>query len=194
MNGHKLDSAETSVDTSHKLVDRRTKILVLLDVTARWNSQLHEYDLYATAVFSTMIGRFTTPRYLADPFRMLRKEHLESMKLLRDTLDVIQTVDTDDDLDPIESLFECLEFLLDGIRFETLHRIDCQILSQRYIPDVSHIDELLGVNADWESAHMGVSALIEETVGHGGHTENAGTGGEEMAGIVVGVEAEEIAR
>lgn len=44
--------------------------------------------------------------YFADPLRMLRQEELERMHLLRDTLDVVQPINANDDLDALEPLLE----------------------------------------------------------------------------------------
>ena len=50
--------------------------------------------------------------HLPDPFRVLGQEQLQSMQLLRNTLDVIQSIDTNDELDPVESLLELLNPVL----------------------------------------------------------------------------------
>lgn len=50
----------------------------------------------------------------ADPFRVLLEEDLHGVKLLRNTLDVIETVDADDEFDPLETALERLDALLDG--------------------------------------------------------------------------------
>lgn len=41
---------------------------------------------------------------LANPFRVLRQEELESVQLLRNTFDVVQTIDTNDNLDSTKAL------------------------------------------------------------------------------------------
>ena len=94
VNGHELDRAETSVDASNKLVDRRTQVLVLFDVLPRRNCELREDNL-------------------ADPFGVLAEEQLKSVQFLWDTLDVVETIDTDDHLDVTEALLQLLDTLLD---------------------------------------------------------------------------------
>lgn len=93
MDRHKLDGAELSVDAADQLVDYCAKVLVFLDILARRNGNLDENDL-------------------ANPLRVLSKKNLESMQLLRHTLDVVQTVDTDNELDALELLLECCNALL----------------------------------------------------------------------------------
>ena len=51
---------------------------------------------------------------------MLRQEELESMKLLRDTLDIVQAIDTDNDLDTTEALLELGDTILHGLLFQVL--------------------------------------------------------------------------
>lgn len=92
MNRHEVDSAESTVDTSNKLVHRGAKVLVLLDVLSRWYCELCKNDL-------------------ADPFGMLREEELEGVKFLRNTFYVVEPVDADNDLDiakPVLKLFDAL--------------------------------------------------------------------------------------
>lgn len=51
---------------------------------------------------------------------MLRQEELESVELLRDTLDVVQTINTYDDLATAEALLELLETRNDLRLLQTL--------------------------------------------------------------------------
>ena len=101
MNGHELDRAETSVDASNELVDCRAQVLVFLDILARGYGKLRKDNL-------------------ADPFRMLCQEELERVQLLRDTLDVVEPVDTDDDLDTVEAVLELLDTFLNAVLLEVL--------------------------------------------------------------------------
>lgn len=48
---------------------------------------------------------------LANPFRVFCQENFKSVKLLGDTLDVIKTVNTDNQLDTLELLLQCLNTL-----------------------------------------------------------------------------------
>jgi len=45
VNRHELDRSEATVDSSDELVDRRSQVLVLLDVLTGGNSELDEDDL-----------------------------------------------------------------------------------------------------------------------------------------------------
>lgn len=100
---------------------------------------------------------------------MLSQEDFERVELLGDTLDVIQTVDTDDNLASLESLLQRLESVLHSVLTETL-------------------DELHGLDTDWVSTNLSVSAFEFDTVWHSRQPENSGAGGEEVSSIVVGVE------
>lgn len=42
---HELHSTESAIDSTDELIDRRSKVLVLLDILSRRNSQLDENDL-----------------------------------------------------------------------------------------------------------------------------------------------------
>jgi hypothetical protein len=89
MNRHKLDGPEPAVDPADEFVDHRPEVLVLLDVLTRRDGELDEHDL-------------------SDPLGVLFEEHLESVKLLRYALDVVETVDADNDLDALEPLLKLL--------------------------------------------------------------------------------------
>ena len=45
MDGHKLHSPKTAVDTSNQFIHCRSQVLILLDVLAGRNGQLHQHDL-----------------------------------------------------------------------------------------------------------------------------------------------------
>jgi hypothetical protein len=98
---HKLDGAETSIYTTDEFVDGRAQILVLLDVLSRGHGKLREDNL-------------------SDPLWVLSEEELERMKLLRNTLDVVEPVDSNDDLDAVEALLEGNNTLLNGLLFQIL--------------------------------------------------------------------------
>ena len=67
---------------------------------------------------------------LADPLGMLRQEEFEGVKLLRNTLDVIKTVNADNDLDVTETVLELLDSFLDTILLKVLLDVNpCQIRS-----------------------------------------------------------------
>lgn len=50
---------------------------------------------------------------LADPLWVLAEEELECVQFLWDTLDVVQSVDTNNDLDAVEAVLELLDTFLD---------------------------------------------------------------------------------
>jgi len=105
---------------------------------------------------------------------MLLQERLETEQLLRDTLDVVQPIDADDDLDTLKPPLERLYTLPDAIASQLL-------------------DELARLNADWVRADVHVSALEFSAVRHRWKPENARARGEEMTCVVVCVETDQIA-
>jgi hypothetical protein len=98
---HKLDSAETSVDTTDELVDGCAQILVLLDVLSRRHGKLNKDNL-------------------SDPLWVLSEEEFKSMELLRNAFDIIKPIDPDDDLDAIEALLKGCDALLNGFFLQVL--------------------------------------------------------------------------
>ena len=50
--------------------------------------------------------------YLANPLRMLRQEQLQAVQLLRDALDVIETIHSNDDFAAGEALLKLLDTVL----------------------------------------------------------------------------------
>lgn len=106
--GGKISLTETTVDAANKLIHHSTQVLIFLHITSTWDGDLHQDDL-------------------SNPFWVLVKEDLESVELLRDTLDVIQAVDTDDKFHALKLLFELGDTLLNrGLRkpISKLLRID----------------------------------------------------------------------
>jgi len=82
--------------------------LILLDVLSRRHGDLYELDL-------------------ADPFGVSFEEVLKGVQLLWNTLDVIETVDTDDELDAFEFLLQLLDPFLHLRSFQAfgkLFRVD----------------------------------------------------------------------
>lgn len=67
-----------------------------------------------------VFGRKKEETYLADPFWMLGEEELEGVEFLWDTLDVVQTINADDDLHAIKTLLELLNPLLDRFLLQVL--------------------------------------------------------------------------
>jgi hypothetical protein len=98
---HKLDSPKATVDTPDELVHRRAQVLILLDILTRRHGKLYKDNP-------------------ADPLGMLCEEKLESVELLRHALDIVESVDTNDNLDAVKALFERSDALLDGLFLQVL--------------------------------------------------------------------------
>jgi hypothetical protein len=64
-----------------------------------------------------LVGRVTN---LSNPFRMLCEEEFESVQLLWNALDVIETVDTNDDFHATETLLELGDAVDNGLLLEIL--------------------------------------------------------------------------
>ena len=54
---------------------------------------------------------------------MLRQEKLQSMKLLRNTFDVVQPINANDDFDALEALLELLNSVNNLLLFKVLHEV-----------------------------------------------------------------------
>lgn len=61
--------------------------------------------------------------YATNPLWMLCQENLKRMQLLRDSLDVVKTVDTNDELDTLELLLEGCDALHDLRLFEAFIKL-----------------------------------------------------------------------
>jgi hypothetical protein len=101
MNRHPIDRSEPPVDPTDQLVDRRTQVLILFDVLTRRDGDLYEDD-------------FT------EPFGVFFEEDFHRVKFLRYSFDVVQSVDSDDDLDTFEATTERRYSLNDGVLRERL--------------------------------------------------------------------------
>lgn len=135
---HKVHRPKAPVNPPDQLVHGAPQILILLDILSRRYSKLHKHDF-------------------PDPFRMLRQEDFERMHLLRHALDVVETINADDDFAPLEALFELGNSGLDSCFLDT-------------------VDELLGVNSDRESPDVRIPAVHLDTVRHRGETEDTCAG------------------
>ena len=93
MNGNELYSTVLTIDTAYQFIDSASQLLIFLDIFTRRNGKLHKHDL-------------------SDPFRMLTKEYFHSMHLLRNTLNVIKTINTDNDLTVAKSVLQLLDTVL----------------------------------------------------------------------------------
>jgi hypothetical protein len=82
---------------------------------------------------------------------MFSQEDLKCVQLLRDTLDVVEAINTDDQLDALKLLLESGDALLDLGLLETLV-------------------ELLRVNTDRECADSNDLSFVFDAVGRGGET------------------------
>lgn len=82
----------------------------------------------------------------ANPLGVFCQEDLKSMQLLRNTLDVVQTIDTNDQLDALELLLERLN------AFRNLGLLEALL-------------ELLGIDTDRESTNSDNLALELNCVG-----------------------------
>jgi len=58
--------------------------------------------------------------HFSNPLRVFCQEQLKSVKLLRNSLNVIQSIYSDDQLDTVESLLELLDSLLNRRSFQAL--------------------------------------------------------------------------
>ena len=92
---------EFAIDSAHKLVDNSSEILIFFDVFTTGDSNLDQDNF-------------------PNPFRMLCEEDFQGMKLLRNTLDVVQSVDTNDDLDSLKPVLEGPELLQYRLSLQTL--------------------------------------------------------------------------
>lgn len=120
------------------------------------------------------MAEWTYTAHLSDPFRVLLQEQLKCSHLLWYPLDVIQSVNSDNQLDTAESPLEFLD-----------SRFDLRFLDA--------IDELFGVDTNREGPDVAILPIELNTVGHGGKREDARAGGEEVAGIIISVETDEVA-
>jgi hypothetical protein len=93
---HELDSPETSIDTTDKLVDGCAKILVLFYVLSGGNRKLRKDDL-------------------PDPLWVLGEEELECVELLGNALDIVEAVNPNNDLDSVEAVLEGCNTLLNRL-------------------------------------------------------------------------------
>lgn len=62
VDGHELDGSESAVDPTDELVDRRSQVLVLLNVLTRGNGELNEDDLSEAKAVETVEDRRVSDR------------------------------------------------------------------------------------------------------------------------------------
>jgi len=99
MNGHEFDTAELAVDASDEFIDGRTKVLVFFHVSSGRDCYLNQDHL-------AISGCETGERDLSTPFGVLSEEDFKGVEFLRDSLDVIESIDTDNNLLALELLFK----------------------------------------------------------------------------------------
>lgn len=129
---------------------------------------------------------------LANPFRMFCQEDFKRVQLLRNTLDVVKTVNTDDQLDTLELLLKCLDAFHDLGLLETfleLLRIDTD-------RECTNSDDLAlkfdCVGCCWKLAVLGVSDILYFGQNHA-DLQDSRTTAEEVSSIIIGVESDQIA-
>ena len=111
---------------------------------------------------------------LADPLGVLGQEDLERVELLGHALDVVEAVHTDDELDALE--------LAAQRGYALLH-----------LGLLESLDELVRVDADGEGADGDELALPVDAAGGRRRAEYPRAATQEVAGVVVRVEADEVA-
>ena len=118
VNRHEINCSESTIDAANELVDDRPQILVLFDILPRRYCQLCKNDF-------------------ADPFGMLAKEELERMQLLRDTLDIVQSVHADDDLNISKPLLKLGDPFPDALLFQVLsHNVNAKVQRSARMYDI----------------------------------------------------------
>ena len=118
---------ELAVNSANEFVDHGSQVLVLFDILSTRHSDLNQDDL-------------------ANPLGVLGEENLKSVQLLRNALDVIQTIHTDDELHALELALKGSNALLNLGLFQTILK-------------------LFWVNADGESTDSDNLALELNAVG-----------------------------
>jgi hypothetical protein len=164
---------EFAVDSADEFVDNCTEVLVLLYILSRRDGNLNQHNL-------------------ANPFGVFCQENFKSVKLLGNTLDVIKTINTDNEFDTLELLLECLN---------ALHNLG---LFKPFL-------EFLGINTDgectdgdnlalefdcvgrcWQSA-VGKSAILSQLKSSSANLQDSRTTAEEVSSIIIGVKSDQIA-
>lgn len=127
---------EFSVDSADELVDNSAQVLILLDILTTGDGNLNKNDL-------------------ANPLGMLSQEHLEGVQFLRDALDVVKTIDTDNQLHALELALQHSNTVLDFGLLQTLL-------------------EFFRINADWKRADGDDLALELDAVRSGSEAPVSG--------------------
>ena len=106
---------------------------------------------------------------------MFSKEDLQGVQLLRHTLDIIQTINTDNQLNALELLLQ------------ELNTVSCRCLLELPV-------ELLWVDTNWEGSNGHIFTLQLNSVWRSLHLQNPRTRRQEVSRIIVGVETDQVTR
>lgn len=155
VDGHELDGAEFAVDAADELVDDGAEVLVLFNILARGHGDLDEDNL-------------------ANPFWVLGEEDLEGVEFLWHALDVVKTVDADDELDAFKLAAEGGYTFLNFRLLETL-------------------DEVIWVNADRKSSNGHEATLPLNTSRRRRRAQYPRAAAQKMTSVVVRMETDEVA-
>jgi len=93
MNRVEFDAAELAIDAPNQFVDGTAEIFVFFNILSGWNGDLDKLDL-------------------TNPLRVGLEEVLKSVQFLWNSFDVVQTVDTDDELGTSELFLKLLDTFL----------------------------------------------------------------------------------
>ena len=162
MDRHVLERAERPVDARDELMHVGAKLLESSDLGARRNGDLKQDDLAA-------------------PLRVLLQEELERLEFVRDALDVIEPVDSEEHLLAVEPPLQIDDLIL--------HR---RLLKARL--------EAVWIDADGESVHSdGASrGVVKDAIGAlsdalgAGHAEHSEAREVEVSRVVVDVKPDEV--
>lgn len=110
----------------------------------------------------------------ANPFGVFGQKDFEGVELLRHAFDVVEAVDTNDEFDTFEFALEGSNTFLD-------------------LGGLQAFDEFIRVNADGECSDCDEASVPVYAVGCCGGVEDPRAAAEKVAGIVVCVEADEVA-
>lgn len=109
--------------------------------------------------------------YLANPFWMLTEEKLESVQLLWNTLDVIKSVYTNNDLHVAESLLELLNSFLHTFLLQVLLKRASQYAAMQN-QSGAYVNKRTWVDTNRERANVREAAFELDTIRHCWEREN----------------------
>jgi hypothetical protein len=95
------------------------------------------------------------PTNLAYPFRVLRQEEFKGVQFLRNTLDIVQTINPNDDLNATEALLQLCNPSFDRFLLQILYSGGyVNVREENHIKTNSHVNERHRLNADWERSDV----------------------------------------